>query len=171
MASSVGGSTSVRGTPRGGKRGKMTAAQAIDAALGSMDNEGLQELCDLLRAQPAKILPTLRFARNASVGNKKTVDADTESDFHDTYRKLWRIPKDFLKEYLRSLDQALAGLSPDSLARCEKSAEGSIRSVLHPAGDSLADILPPQRHLQKYIHPDLLGPRISPQKFAPCREG
>lgn len=48
----------------------MSAEQAIDHALGSMDNDGLQELMDLLKAQPQNILPTLRFVPNESVGAK-----------------------------------------------------------------------------------------------------
>lgn len=101
-------------------RGRMTAEQAIDHPLGSMDNEVLNELNELLRAKPMKILPMLRFARKASVGATE-VEPDSESD---SYRKLGS-PKDFLKEYMRSLDPSLAGLTSEKPSRCEKSLEGT----------------------------------------------
>lgn len=117
----------------------MTAEQAIESALGSMDTEGLNELNELLRAEPNKILPVLRFARNASVGAKKEIQEVSESDFYDTYRKLWRISKDFLKECLRTLDPSLAGLTSETLGRCEKSSEGSIRSLFFLATHTMPD--------------------------------
>lgn len=121
----------------------MSAEQAIETALGSMDDEGLKELMSILKEQPMKILPTLRFARNNCVGQKKEVDPDTESDFHDTYRKLWRLPKDFLKEFMKSLHPSLSGLSAEKLGRLEKTTDGSIRSLFFMATHTQPDTMWP----------------------------
>lgn len=67
------------------------------------------------------------------------MEPDSESDFHDTYRKLWRVRKDFLKEYLRSLDPSLAGLTSEKLSRCETSSDGTIRSLFFLATHTMPE--------------------------------
>lgn len=69
--------------------GRASAENAIETALENMENEGLKELVELLRAQPRKILPVLRFAKNSMVGNTNDKGGEEgESDFYTTYRKI-----------------------------------------------------------------------------------
>lgn len=101
-------------------------------------------MMELLKSQPIKILPTLRFAKNESVGATREADPDGESDFHPTYRKLWRIPKDFLKVYIPNMHSSLVGLTAEKLSRCERSADGTIRSLFFMGTHTMGDTTWPQ---------------------------
>lgn len=78
-------------TVRRGKEVDTCIADTLDA----FSRTSLMELIELLEADPAKIFPTLAFARKPlDFSAKKAADDEEDEKFHSTYRKMYRIPKE-----------------------------------------------------------------------------
>lgn len=116
------------------KRGR-TTEPAINSAMDTMEQEALDELVALLQQDPRKIFPTLRWAQSSAVAARAEppppppADDENEWDFHDSYRKLYRVPKDFLRQFLPPLPEMALRLKSEALTRLEKSEDGTVRNL------------------------------------------
>jgi hypothetical protein len=103
----------------------------ISSTLDSMEGEALDELIELLESDPRKIFPTLRWAKSSVLAKRQDEkDPEAEEPFNNTYRKLYRIPKDFLREFLPTLTSQPMMITCDLLARIERAEDGAIRDLI-----------------------------------------
>lgn len=148
-SASVAGSAAAR---KSRKRGRTTES-AINSTMDTMEQEALDELVELLKQDPRKIFPTLRWAQSSAVAARAEAppaDDEDEGDFHDTYRKLYRVPKDFLRQFLPSLPEMALRLTSEALARLEKSEDGAVRNLFFWACNVSTDtVWPPFCHKKR----------------------
>lgn len=109
-----------------------------------MQKAALQELVDHLEEFPHKTESVLRFAKMAAVKTEREPACGGEPDFHSTYRKLYRIPKDFLKQWLPTLASNPMAISEYKLARLEKESDGIIRNIFFVIANCLPETPWPQ---------------------------
>lgn len=124
-ASSIGA-----GAASGRKLQRVEASFQNKAAqlMGDLHELAISELVDILRANPHKIAPCLHLAKRASLDTAPTA-AGAEQPFHASVTKLYKIPKEFLRDYL--VDLAPQKLPDQTLKRMEKHSEGTLRSIFY----------------------------------------
>eukprot|EP00971_Amphidinium_carterae_P351491 6492139-Amphidinium_carterae.3 len=137
---SMDGRSSVGGSSSRGQSGQSTAFKRrrsvssldniVQGTIDGMVTEALDELIGLLKAEPAKIYPCLRLARRSNCEVTKAADdATREPPFHESYKKLYRLPKDFATTYLLQLLEAPEWLTANVLRQLEKSDAGASKEI------------------------------------------
>lgn len=111
-------------------RSKKSVDNCISDTLDAFSRSSLQELVDLLEEEPANIFPALAFARKPLEYGKPKAAATGEEPFHNTYRKMYSIPKEFAQEVITSYtDENIMDLH--TFTACEKKEEGVSRNVFY----------------------------------------
>ena len=120
------------------KRARTEAAETTSSTISALQRAAISELVDHLQEHPWKSEPVLRFAKMAKLPEKEETDAG-EGSFHDTYRKLYRVPKEFLRSWLPTLASSPLAFSSESLSRLEKCQDGALRSIFYLVTGTSAD--------------------------------
>lgn len=97
-----------------------------------------------LRENPMKIEGTLRFAKNTKVKEEGMDEATEVTSFHSTYRRLYRVPKDFLRAWLPTLCAIPLFLTDEKLLKIEKTEDGATRNIFYTATGTSPDSPWPQ---------------------------
>lgn len=100
--------------------------------LADMQEESLNELMEICRADPKQILPLIRMAKQ-DLAHEEPEDEQPsgEKPFHNSYTKLQRCPKEFLRSYLPDLSGGQ--LTDKHLRHLERNDDGSTRSIFYYA--------------------------------------
>lgn len=130
--------TSSSGTPAKRPRTGDACADALD----SLQISALADLTKVLQAEPHTILPTLHWVN--TTGFDRMEKATPEDGFHSTYCKLYRLPKDFLREYLPDLVGDRAKVSSDTVVNLEKGEAGVSRKIFFYGTHTSTDTAWPQ---------------------------
>lgn len=101
--------------------------------MNSMEGEALDELVELLKADPRKIFATLRWAQSKAMTAKVEAETADEQDanFHETDRKLYRLPKEYLKQFLPTLPGFHMRVTSEQLGCIERSENDSLRNLFY----------------------------------------
>lgn len=119
-------------TPRSKAPADVTTS--VSTLLVSMQEEGLDELIELCRQDPRKILPLLRVAKQDSLVEDTALEPTSgEKPFHMSYTKLQRIPKDFLRSWLPDVLPKPNKFDDTTLKNLERNEPGSLRQIFYVA--------------------------------------
>lgn len=119
-------------TPRSKAPADITTS--VSTLLVNMQEEGLDELIELCRQDPRKILPLLRVAKQDSLVEDTALEpASGEKPFHMSYTKLQRIPKDFLRSWLPDVLPKPSTFDDKTLNSLERNEPGSLRQIFDVA--------------------------------------
>eukprot|EP00971_Amphidinium_carterae_P129168 2558588-Amphidinium_carterae.1 len=104
----------------------------VQGTIDGMVTEALDELVGLLKAEPAKIYPCLRLARRSNLEvTKAAEDATREPPFHESYKKFYRLPKDFATSYLLNIHDAPDWLTQTVMKQLERSDSGAAKEIFY----------------------------------------
>ena len=147
MASSSGSTTSTNASPLKKAR---SSGDACSNALDALQISALSDLVTHLQDSPHTILPTLHWVQKADF-DRASKPTSGEPPFHSTYRKLYRIPKDFLRGFLPDLVGQDSALTSDSISLLEKGEDGVARKLFFYATNTSTDTAWPQHAHDKGI--------------------
>ena len=102
------------------------------ALISDIIQANIDKIVEELENHPEKVLPTKEFvfSESAVVAAPKSSDSTAEEEpFHNSYRKLYRMPKDFSKEYICFVSGGK--LTVDTLTILEKNADGTLRAIFY----------------------------------------
>jgi len=108
----------------------------VHAAMQEMVDEAFDELWATLEAEPAKVMPVLAFAKKSPAEMCPRTVSDEDAPYHDTYRKLWRYPKEYAQQYLLDVPKyARAEIDLPMLKLPEKGEDDICRRLWYFAHD------------------------------------
>lgn len=135
----------------------MTSSLSSNASalMDDLTEVALNELVELCRKDPTKIQACIHVARTATV---KPVAEGQEKDFHETYTKMYKVPKEFVRDYLAGLLPSDADFAT-KLKKADKGSDETCKQVLYASHRILPNSNWPKFMLKRQVWRDVMRQR------------